>query len=380
MEAFARLWQNRLRAYSKASNHARVIELCDEALRGAPEDKHAALYTWRGWNHLSLGHLDAARADLEAARGLEASEPDWVLAQAWVATLSGDSAAAVRLADRVDELAGGKPWSRARQIEVRLRTGDVTRAEELIEENAKLFVQDKEAKVFYRELATAFFGAGLLERAEEAARRAVGPSPRPKDVDSLVNLAWVLMRRGDNAEARRLLQRGLEISPQNAGLLYTSAVSDLLDGNAEAAERRVGALLSEGPVRAEGFFIRSYALAQQGRFAEAEKDARRAYSMMPGRAGHEMLSWILVAGDIDIEQGLDLAEAALKMPEHFHAEMFKLPFTAPAEHSAGLAYLKLGRKDEAVEMLERAAALRPDRKLIRDDLRRARPLVSRKGS
>jgi tetratricopeptide (TPR) repeat protein len=380
MEAFSRLWQTRLRTYFKASNHARIVELCDVALKGAPEDRQAALYTWRGWNHLSLGHLDAATADLEAARRLKASESELELAQAWVATMSGDAAAAVRLADRVDELAGGKPWSRTKQIEMRLRTGDMAKAEELIDKNAKLFVQDKEAKIFYGELATAFFGAGLLEQAEEAARRAVGSDPRPKDLHSLVNLAWVVMRRGNNDEARRLLEQGLEISPQNAGLLYTLAVSDLLEGDAEAAERRVGELLAEGPVRAEGYFIRSYALAQQGRFAEAEKDARRAFSMTPGRAGHALLAWILVAGEIDVKQGLDLAEAALTMPEHFHAEMFKLPFTAPAEHSAGLAFLKLGRKEEAVEMLERAATLRPDRQLIRDDLRRARPMVSRKGS
>ena len=43
-----------------------------------------------------------------------------------------------------------------------------------------------------------------------------------------------------------------------------------------------------------------------------------------------------------------------------------------------VAYLKLGRFDEAVVMLERAAALRPAREAIDDDLRQVRPMVTRR--
>jgi hypothetical protein len=39
-----------------------------------------------------------------------------------------------------------------------------------------------------------------------------------------------------------------------------------------------------------------------------------------------------------------------------------------AEHTLGLAYLKRGRRDEAVRWLEKAAEVRPDRESIREHL------------
>ena len=47
-------------------------------------------------------------------------------------------------------------------------------------------------------------------------------------------------------------------------------------------------------------------------------------------------------------------------------------FYPPAEHSLGLAYLKLGRYDEAIEHLSRAAAQHPSRPSLQADLEHAR--------
>ena len=53
-----------------------------------------------------------------------------------------------------------------------------------------------------------------------------------------------------------------------------------------------------------------------------------------------------------------------------------MPWWPPAEHSLGLAYLKKKDAQSAVEHLQRAAEISPQRESVQRDLERARALPS----
>ena len=91
----------------------------------------------------------------------------------------------------------------------------------------------------------------------------------------------------------------------------------------------------------------------------------------PRREAHTLLAWVLIAGELDLLQGIDLAEQALGMRAHPFERAHTFTFQASPRHCLGLAYLKQGERDRAASMLRTAAAERPDRTLIREHLRQA---------
>ena len=118
------------------------------------------------------------------------------------------------------------------------------------------------------------------------------------------------------------------------------------------------------------------ALAEQGRFEEAEAEARRALAMVPSYRARTQLAWVLIAGGRDLDEGVALATEARAMEiAGIHQRHQELPFVPSPEHCLGLAAIERGAIDEGVALLEEAAELRPDRPRIREDLRKARALL-----
>ena len=83
------------------------------------------------------------------------------------------------------------------------------------------------------------------------------------------------------------------------------------------------------------------------------------------------MSWVLIAGGLDVERGIELAKGALERPSPFSDVEARLPYRASAEHCLGLAYLKQGNTSQALTHLRKAADLQPERKAIQVDMRRA---------
>jgi hypothetical protein len=86
------------------------------------------------------------------------------------------------------------------------------------------------------------------------------------------------------------------------------------------------------------------------------------------------LAWILVAGDLDVEEGAGLAEKAQELPAEWSdaAALKARPWLHSAEHVLGLARLKQGRRAEAIPLLEKATALQPTSSLVQEHLEQAR--------
>ena len=131
-------------------------------------------------------------------------------------------------------------------------------------------------------------------------------------------------------------------------------------------------LLEDGPRHRDALLVLSLALAGRDEWSSAADVARRVTAMDPDRESQEILAWALIAGALDIDEGIRVAELALTLPADPFRENTVLPVVPSAEHALGLAQLRRGEYIAAIKTLEHAAELRPDRESIREDLSEAR--------
>ena len=178
---------------------------------------------------------------------------------------------------------------------------------------------------------------------------------------------------GDLAAQEDLRIRFLREARTSAALILRGlATIELLARDYPAAEKRMRDQLAQGPARLVSYRLLGSILAEEGKFAEAERLAQKVVALDASRASHNLLAWILVAGGLDIDRGVETARQAPKIPANYEEPSETYPFTPVAEHTLGLAALKKGSNAEAVKLLEAAARLRPDRESIREDLEHAR--------
>ncbi len=73
------------------------------------------------------------------------------------------------------------------------------------------------------------------------------------------------------------------------------------------------------------------------------------------------LSWVLIAGDFDVEEGVRLARTAAEGSNGYFARLRDLPGVPGALHALALGLAKQERWDEAREVASRAAEVLPAR-------------------
>jgi tetratricopeptide (TPR) repeat protein len=188
-------------------------------------------------------------------------------------------------------------------------------------------------------------------------------------------LGWCDLRDGRLDEAEAQFRKAQELQPGHSQPAIGIAAAQIQQGRPADAER----LLAQWLDRQESLLaIRwmSVALAEQGRWEEAERFARRAVAMSPSTASLAQLAWVLVAGDRNVEEGAKLAEQAkAELHPYYQGKYQWLSCFPSAEHCLGLAAVKRGQVAEGIAMLEEAAEARPDRDRIREDLERAKALL-----
>ena len=368
-----RLAEARIRAYQGVSDAARGFAASEEALEWASGENRVRFLIWSGWLALALGDPEEASDRFDEALEARPGVADALYGGAMADLLSGEPDSAVERAERLLSVAGStNGWAQARRIEMLLRAGRPEEAEAARREAEAALPGGPESRLFHRELGLAYLGADRPAEALESLRRASAAKSEVVDIGLRSRTVQALAALGRFDEARSEIESGLALWPGNAELLLDLVVTELADGDAVAAERLAREMLSTGPNRAETHALRALALSESGRFDEAETEARRTVRAMPNREGRTILAWVLVDGDRNVEEGLELALEALEMPESFYSAAIRLPFLPPTEHAAGLAFAKLGQTEEAVEMLRRAIEARPGRVSIEKDLRALR--------
>jgi len=235
---------------------------------------------------------------------------------------------------------------------------------------ASWFLSPRSKQYFYRDVADALREAGQFDRSEAVLRWAADLVPDTPDVELTYLHVHVLQLLGRLREAETLMRGFQDRTSYRHWNKIEWARLYLDQGRYAEAGKVLRSFLQAGPHAAASFML-AYSLCGEGRFQEALPMARSVLERLPTRESQVLLAWVLVAGNLDLDEGVTVAEKALGMPPPpFQGLVF--PYMASARHCLGLAYLKRGETSAAVSMLAAAAAERPDRPLIQKHLKEAR--------
>jgi tetratricopeptide (TPR) repeat protein len=132
------------------------------------------------------------------------------------------------------------------------------------------------------DLAIAYANLGRNDDAASALRAAIGRDPG--FLAAMANLVSVDLARGDLAEARRIADRYVALSPDSARALYSRGIVALQSGDAAAAREDFGKLLHANPSYAVAHYDLALAEERLGRYDAAERELRSALGLAPSYA------------------------------------------------------------------------------------------------
>jgi tetratricopeptide (TPR) repeat protein/predicted Ser/Thr protein kinase len=368
-----KLWAEVADAYRDVGNETRATELLRKSLDVDPEGETWQTFLTLGWNSFSLGDYAQAEEWLRKATEQDTGAENRAFTGLVRSNLElGRYDAALQHATKHAEVHVQESLAQAQVVTTYLVSEQASKAEEALATGLAVLDLDSRKRGLLGSVARTYLNIGQPARAEELARRAVDLDPDVRDPWLRATLSATLRRQERYDEAEAVIRQGLDVVFRELSLHREFALLDLLRGDLATAENRVRNLLSDGPAQEGLFHMLAHILAERERFTDARQYARRAFSMNPSRSNHTLLAWILIAGELDLEEGMRLARAALERPASWSESNTRYPFMPSPEHALGLAHLKQGRQGKAVEMLEKAATLRPDRTLIQEHLAQAR--------
>ena len=259
-------------------------------------------------------------------------------------------------------------------IKAQLAAGQSAEAERTLEAGLNSFARVTSRQSLLSWVAWAYLSSGQAVKAEELTRRGMAMEGGDEISWLLDDLGGQLLAQGKFDEMEVAIHRLLEVSPRDLDAEVDLAKLHLVRGNPEEAEDQLRRILRDGPVTSDLQSGLAIALADQGRFRDAEEQARLAFECKPDVRHHAILAWVLIAGDLNVKKGIELAEKAIALhPSPITDYSLRYNFFFPsAEHAAGLGYLKEGRYEDAVAALQKAAELQPRRALVAQHLAEAR--------
>lgn len=148
-------------------------------------------------------------------------------------------------------------------------------------------------------------------------------------------------------EAKRISEKGLQINPKNDWLVVHQGSSNVMLRDTINAERNISEIISivkrdNSPKSIEEFVIAYMYLSAKDTIS-AEEHYRKAYNLDPENLNRiSNLSWILIRSEINIKEGLELAEKGLKTEpdRQFLLWMKGLALHELGKHEEALIYLK----------------------------------------
>jgi Tfp pilus assembly protein PilF len=232
--------------------------------------------------------------------------------------------------------------------------GDAYLAKNSLQEAEKSYLEALEGRL---DNAGALFGLAQISRLKGERReasiylnRVATLAADSKSPEFLYTFAVEALRMGLSDEAKRALERALELKPKEPAYLLALGISWLRKGDLFEAEKLFRRLLEIQPSNAQGQLHLGYVLLNQKKYSEArvwlEKSAR------PGVAIPEVYYYL---GLVAQEQNDDTRAIVL-----FERAVQKLPSYAHARIALGASYMKLKNYMRARQELETAVKLDPD--------------------
>jgi len=242
----------------------------------------------------------------------------------------------------------------------------------------KVLTMDSEFRRALIHLILLFRDTGNYERMLEIAQRnkSLGDDA---DAYYLLGSAYERLHRYD--EAIFNLEKALEMARDDPDIYHELGYVYYLQGNFSSAEKVFKEALPIDSRKAMTRYLLGNLFMTQKRLGEAEALARKLLAENPGFHGYNLLAWVLIAGKINLNEGISWAQRALNSKAGAVVPMTStnyenlaraLPYFPIPEHALGLACLQRGQYKEALDYLEQATVLAPLRQSIKDDLEKAR--------
>lgn len=187
----------------------------------------------------------------------------------------------------------------------------------------------------------------------------------------LMSLGKIHELLGEYETARDSYRNILEKNPADVTAMLAMASTSLRARDFRDAEAWLAKAIDVDGTDAVALRMFGYFYSLQDRFDQALACVRRAITRSESFYNYNLLAWLQVAGDLDIDQGIALAKIALDNPPSgnpFLSYVRESPYVPLPEHTLGLGSLKKGEYDTALGYLEAAARLRPDDTNISRDL------------
>jgi len=179
-------------------------------------------------------------------------------------------------------------------------------------------------------------------------------SVKPSWINNYTNLGFVYHETGQYKEEKKLYKQAEQDFPDDFDLIYRQAVLSLAEGNTNSANRYTEKLktifksnFSTNEVAISWIMANVYSDA--GLTDQAEINIRKSFASAPEDPGiMNFLAYILIDKDRNINEGLELADKALKLsPEDYDCL-----------HTKGWGLYKQGRYQEALETLQKSWDIR----------------------
>lgn len=202
----------------------------------------------------------------------------------------------------------------------------------------------------------AWYFLGQIEELQKHTDKAIGYYRKVREgrlvPDARLRLAILLGRKGQLEEAARLFRELRLTNPQQALQVYVTEAELYKElGKPERAMAVYDEAVAANPDNADLLYARGLLAADLGRIDQAERDLRQVLHLKPGDA-----DTLNALGYTLAEQTNRLGEAY----EYIRQALRKLPDSAPVLDSMGWVLYRMGRKEEALEYLRKAAAKMQD--------------------
>jgi tetratricopeptide (TPR) repeat protein len=276
-----------------------------------------------------------------------------VLQHADNAFREGDYREAQAAYEEVLRIAPGEPRATANLAACYFRARKEKQAEVLLDGHLERYPDDVSARLL---LARVMIRQGELERAAAALRAAVAVEP-----DSLMgryNLGFVAYRLRLYDEALKQLQKTIELQPGHPEAHYTHGLVLLAQGKVDDAITALERAVAIDPRHVGARFNLASANARAGRMQEAQQHQAifTELSGLSDRAATEEQQ--IKSSSLKAVQSLLDGRYPEALTE-YQALVAQHPDYAPLHNAIGMILIRLGRRDEAMEALQRAASLDP---------------------
>lgn len=421
----------RLRQLAPEDMFADLVILADQLRAGSYDEVLAELADRRdvgplvdglieAWTHLALGDMSAALAAFDRVKENESLAPFAAYHQAFALALAGDAEGAETLfagegdvtfaatrrgvmahaqvlsqLDRSDEalallddILGAAPAPEVEALRTRLAAGEPVPFDLIASPRdgmAEVFLTvagalngeaDDSYTLLYSRIAEALspgltdavlLSAGILERVGQydLATKAYNSVPRESPAHYLAELgrAEALESAGRTDAAIEALRALAKTYPGQPDVHRT--LGDMLrrearyDEASVAYDAAVAALASEDPSQWGLYFVRGIAHERGGRWERAEADFLKALELSPDQPSVlNYLGYSYLEKKTNLDQALDMIQRAVA----------ERPEDGAIVDSLGWALFRLGRYREAVGPMEKAASLMPVDPVVNDHL------------